>query len=122
MGTKRTSSAHSPKNCSLYRDRADFDTITGEIRAALADWQGGRWLEGFAPQFVEPAVARKTIPFSGLGARAMLHFPDNTAGTGTPGELFALMRDMLCRAEDIPIDATALWGAGINLARETTAA
>lgn len=110
------------KNCTLYRNRADFDTITGEIGAALADWQGGRWLKAFTPQFVEPAASRKTMPFSGLGAKTMLHFVDNTAGTSTPGELFDLMRGILCRAEDIPIDATALWGAGINLSGKTAAA
>ena len=111
------------KNCRLYRDRADFDTIVGEIRDVLGRWQDGRFLEGFKPEFVEPAAIRaNTPPFTGTSAEGMLHFPDNTAGIATPGELFALMSGLICRAGDIPISAAALWGAGLNLGQSTAAA
>ena len=110
------------RNCSLYRSREDFDTIVREIREALGVWKGGRFLKDFAPQFTEPPAARATTPFTGANAKGMLYFPDNTAGIRTPGDLFALMSGMICRAEDIPVEAAALWGAGIALGRDTAAA
>lgn len=110
------------RNCSLYRDRQDFETIVADIRQVLSVWQGGRFLNDFAPEFAEPAPVRATTPFTGASAKGMLYFPDNTAGVKTPGELFALMSDLICRAEDIPINAAAIWGTGINLGQETAAA
>lgn len=109
------------RNCNLYRDRADFDTIVAEIRQVLGVWAGGRHLNDFSPEFVEPGPARRTTPFAGTTASGMLYFPDNTADVKTPGELFALMSSLVCRAEDIPINAAALWGGGINLGQETAA-
>ena len=110
------------RNCSLYRNRDDFDTIVCEIREALGVWKGGRFLKDFAPQFIEPQAVRAATPFTGTNAKGMLYFPDNTAGIKTPGDLFALMSAMICRAEDIPVDAAALWDAGIALGRDTAAA
>jgi hypothetical protein len=110
------------RNCSLYRNREDFDTIVSDIRAALSIWRDGRYLPDFTPEFAEPPVARATPTFTGTNGKGMLYFPDNTAGVATPGELFALMSDMICRAEDISINAAALWGADINLGQKTAAA
>jgi hypothetical protein len=110
------------RNCSLYRNRKDFETIVADIREALRSWQGGRFLADFTPEFVEPPVARVSTPFTGTSAKGMLYFPDNTAGVKTPGELFNLMSGMICPATDIPINATALWSAGINLGRSIAAA
>lgn len=110
------------RNCGLYGNREDFDVIVEDIRAALSVWRDGRYLADFAPQFSEPPAARTTPAFTGTGGNGMLYFPDNTAGAATPGELFALMSGIICRAEDIPINATALWGSGINLGRKTAAA
>ena len=110
------------RNCSLYRDPEDFAVITGEIRDALSVWHGGRHLDGFAPKFIQSPPVQSTTRFTGLGPKNLLHFPDNIAGASTPGELFALMSDLLCPAQDVAIDATELWGAGINLGRDTVAA
>jgi hypothetical protein len=109
-------------NCRLYRNREDFDTISGEIRKALTIWCGGKYLESFSPRFFEAPPVRKTIGYAGLGEGQMLHFPDNAAGIRTPGELFALMSDILCPARDIPISAAALWGAAVNLGGASAAA
>jgi hypothetical protein len=99
-------------NCGLYRRRADFDQITSEFREALAGWYGGQYLELFTPRFFEPAAVQGPQPpaFTGLGDNSVLHFPDNTAGVRTPGELFSLFADAIVRAEDIPIDASKLAG------------
>jgi hypothetical protein len=110
------------RNCNLYRSREDFDTIVEDIRAALGIWRGGRYLADFAPEFAEPPAARTTPAFTGAGGNGMLYFPDNTAGAATPGELFALMSGIICRAADIPVNAAALWSAGINLGQRTAAA
>lgn len=109
------------RNCSLYRNREDFDTIAADISEALRSWRGGRFLADFRPEFIEPAPMRATTPFTGTSAKGMLYFPDNTADVQSPGQLFSLISDIVCRAADIPIDAAALWGTGINLARTTAA-
>lgn len=109
-------------NCRLYRNREDFDTITGEIRKALATWCDGRHLESFAPQFAETTPARSMIAYSGLGDGKMLHFSDSAAGIRTPGELFGLISDILCPAGDIPINAAALWGTAGGLTGASAAA
>lgn len=108
-------------NCSLYRSREDFDTIVGELREVLGAWCGGRHLAAFSPRFSE-AAAGSRIAYCGPGANGALHFPDDTAGIRTPGELFALISGMVSRADEIPIDAGALWGGGAGPARMTTAA
>lgn len=95
-------------NCRLYRNREDFDTIVGEIRVALGTWKGGAFLGGFAPEYALNGRARPATQFSGLDRKGLLHFPDNAAGIATPGALFDLMSDMLCRPGDIPVDAAAL--------------
>lgn len=110
------------RNCSNFRDREDFDTIVGEIRNALEIWQDGRFLEFFTPQFIEPVPARIAPRFTGVSAGGMLHFPDDTGAVRTPRELFELMSGIICRAEDIPIDAGAIWGVGIDLGRKPAAA
>jgi hypothetical protein len=110
------------RNCSLYRNREDFDTIVEDIRDVLRVWQGGRFLADFAPEFVEGVPVRTATPFTGTNAKGMLYFPDNMAGVRTPGELFDLMAGVICRAEDIPIDASALLGTGIDPGRKPAAA
>jgi hypothetical protein len=109
-------------NCRLYRNRGDFDTIVSELHSVLGEWRDGRFLEGFSPQFVEPVEAKKVTPFTGASTSGTLHFPDTTAGVATPGALFELMSGILCRPEDIPINAAMLWGAEIGLLRDTAAA
>lgn len=97
-------------NCSLYREREDFDSIAAEIRKALAVWHGGKYLDLFEPHFVEsPAHTGHSQPaFTGLATADTLRFPDDTGGLRTPGELFGLVRSVVARAEDIPVDAAAL--------------
>jgi hypothetical protein len=109
------------RNCSNYRDREDFDTVAAGIRDALALWHDGRFLADFKPEFIEPVPARPTAAFSGTTASGMLHFPDDTAGVRTPGELFKLMSAVVCCAEDIPINAGALWAADVDFGRKAAA-
>lgn len=83
------------RNCSIARDRENFELIAAGYRRALENWHGGRYLAHFDPVFREA----RPHPFYGL-RNDMLHIDEDIAGVRTPAELLHLVQHFL-----VPISA-----------------
>lgn len=92
-------------NCESYRDSESFETLAERYRGSIAKWQGGRYLPLFEPRFTPPPASPLPRPaiWCGVDADANLHFPEDAAGTRTPGELFNVLKDILIPATEIEI-------------------
>lgn len=92
--------------CSLYRDRESYDTMTERYRALLAEWDGGRHMQHFTPRFTgEPGASQKNgLARTGFNDKTkQLILPADIAGVTSVSSLYGFVNDLLVPADEIPI-------------------
>lgn len=77
--------------CSLWKDRAEFDSHVATIEAAFRSWDGGRYLPLFQPRFAGSASGPA---FLGVHD-AHLHIGQDVAGSQTPRAFYRVLQDIL---------------------------
>ena len=100
------------KDCSFSETRRAFDLQVELCRRTLADWRGGAYLKFFEPCYVEKA----DLPaYTGLSGDA-LYLDDRIGDACTPAEVFAIVRAIIDRPEDISYELKSglKKGSGLN--------
>jgi hypothetical protein len=89
-------------NCRLYPDRESFEITAERYRAAIALWQGGKYLAEFQPVYRERETsAPRQEMYVGVTDKDELYFPDAIAGVTTPAALFRVVEAALARPADL---------------------
>ena len=85
-----------------YIDREAYELACEGYRTALNAWKGGKYLEDFTPKFRGDTIGIHATGFTTGGV-----YVDGGVAS-TPGELFAIVEDMVIAAKDIKVDPTGL--------------
>ncbi|OJT95218.1 MAG: hypothetical protein BGN83_07745 [Rhizobium sp. 63-7] len=92
------------KDVSQYTDREAYELACEGYRAAFRIWKRGKYLKDFVPAFRDDSSA-KGIHATGFTSDGVYIDCDIAS---TPGELFAIVEDMIAAAKDIKVDPTGL--------------
>lgn len=81
--------------CSLWKDRASYESHVAGIEAAFRAWEGGRYLPLFQPRFVGQVEGPK---FWGVHEN-QLYVGQEIAGSETPRAFYRVLQDILPEPE-----------------------
>ena len=109
-------------NCRLYRNREDFDTISGEIREALAIWCGGNISRAFRLGSSKRRRSGRPSPIRALAKARCCIFPTTPPGSARRANSSRSCQTCSVPPGDIAIDAAALWGTTLSLGGASAAA
>ncbi|PWE57755.1 hypothetical protein DEM27_00695 [Metarhizobium album] len=86
----------------VYTDREAYELACEGYRTALRAWKGGKYLKDFTPKFRGDSHGIHATGFT----ESSVYVDSDVAPT--PGELFAIVEDMIIAAKDIKVDPTGL--------------
>ncbi|HWU61084.1 MAG TPA: glycosyltransferase family A protein [Ensifer sp.] len=91
--------------CSKFRNRDDYDFITGLYRSSFARWDGGRYAHAFNPEFID--LPANYSAFSGI-RDGKIYLNNRNTGARTPQEIYDIMSALAPPLDDVVIDPAML--------------